>query len=329
MTAEEVFGSAGALVAGLVDTFGALEVEEWQQSPLASAAINAAIRGDRVFPLAVREKYPHGRHAPNGFYNGTDDVDQVVEWWSSSPQANIGCRVPDDVVVVDVDPRNGGDVTWREVTAGRPLPPGRVTVSGRGDGGAHYWFADPGGELVAKVGPGVDVLKRGVGYLVLPPSIHPDTGKPYTTPSAAALPAVMPDWLVTALRPAAPAPQAPQRAERTTSESEDDDGPNVLDAVNVLPWSAIWPQGWTLKSSRVEDHDLFPGEVVERWLRPGSTSTHSVVCGTDWCHVFSTSVDGLPDGSYTKAQVYAWRLGITVPELARELWQAGRSHRAC
>src|SRR5690606_1101191 len=55
-----------------------------------------------------------GKHpmTPGGVHDATRDPAQVVQWFGRShPDANIGVAIPDDVAVVDVDPRNGGNET--------------------------------------------------------------------------------------------------------------------------------------------------------------------------------------------------------------------------
>jgi hypothetical protein len=79
------------------------------------------------------------------------------------------------LVVLDIDPRNAGDETLgrleRELG---PLPstPRVLTPSG----GQHFYFRDDVGSYVATAGEGVDV--KSAGYVLTPPSIHPN-GKPY------------------------------------------------------------------------------------------------------------------------------------------------------
>jgi hypothetical protein len=280
-----------------------------------------------VFPLAPRSKVPAipERLGGRGHLDATTNVDTVVSWWSKRPNYNIGARPDPDVFVLDVDPRSGGDVTFAELVAGRELPPTRTTVSGRGDGGIHLWWRHPGGDLESP-GRGVDI-KTHSGYVVMPPSIHPDTRKPYSTPDPHRTPLDPPVWLVDALRPPQASP-APPAAPRATERHDDADGPNVLEAVNILEWSAVWPPDWErIIPRRGVTPTVFGDEPAELWRRPGSTSIYSAKCGATGCHVFSTAVDGLPEGAYSKATVYAWRLGIGVDELARELWRQGREVR--
>ena len=113
-----------------------------------------------------------GKHpmTDHGFKDASVDEGMIRHWWEGEPDANIGVRTGEEsgIVVIDVDPRHGGDVAFEALLAQHgPLP---VTPRVRtGGGGWHIYFAHPGGGL--RVGnrqdmvPGVDV--RGDGGYVL------------------------------------------------------------------------------------------------------------------------------------------------------------------
>ncbi len=157
--------------------------------------------------LPLRGKAPLFRGG-RGVLDATSDPETVDRWWTDHPAANIGGRVPDGAVVVDVDPRYGGDKTMAELVRSHgPLPATLTVVSGRGDGGRHYYYRRTPGELTStRLGAGID-LKTSSGYCVLPPSIHPDSGRPYVLQDGPRRPARMPEWLAELLavtRPSAP-----------------------------------------------------------------------------------------------------------------------------
>lgn len=144
--------------------------------PMVNAALALAARGFSVLPL--NGKIPL---TPHGVKDATGDPDQLMDWWARWPDANVGARVNRGHVVLDIDPRNGGDDTWDQLTAGHELPD---TLSVRtGSGGRHYWFRLPvtaplRGNMDRTAGPGIDV-KSHAGYVVMPPSIHPQAQRPY------------------------------------------------------------------------------------------------------------------------------------------------------
>ena len=40
--------------------------------------------------------------------DATTDVEQIGQWWGGRYRgANIGCRVPESMFVIDIDPRHG------------------------------------------------------------------------------------------------------------------------------------------------------------------------------------------------------------------------------
>ena len=223
----------------------ALAIRELRASVLSSTDIGAnaieyAVNNWAVFPL--RGKVP-AIAGGRGVLDATTDIGQIVAWWSGPYRgANVGCRVPDSMVVIDVDPRHDGDrsIDALEQRHGK-LPETLTTISGRGDGGRHLFFRCPTGKLTGKrLGPGID-LKTSAGYVVMPPSIHPDTGKPYTRIEGPV--AAPPAWLVGLLRPeqSAPAPRSPRRHLYALHG-----GPSIADEFTVkASWATILElHGW-------------------------------------------------------------------------------------
>lgn len=144
---------------------------------LRDAACEYASRGWHVVPLRARNKQPITKH---GLQDATDDLADVLQWWQPKPlalqQHNIGivCH-PSALVVIDVDPRHGGDDTFAEAERQLGQLP-RTVEAETGGGGWHYYFRHPGGSLRGQVGQGVDVKDH--GYVLAPPSLHP-SGRPY------------------------------------------------------------------------------------------------------------------------------------------------------
>jgi hypothetical protein len=117
-------------------------------------------------------------------------VDAIVAWWQHWPLAMIGAPVPDSLVVLDIDPRNGGSYEALTDVLG-PLPETLTAWSGRNDGGRHLYFARPPGVLSSSRLPeGIDLKRAERGYCIVPPSVHPATGMAYRWEgdTAAALP---------------------------------------------------------------------------------------------------------------------------------------------
>lgn len=146
------------------------------------AALDAAAQGWAVLPChpaGVRAKSPIGQLVPHGHLDATADPAVITAWWTRWPAAMIGAAVPEHLLVLDLDPRNGGTIP--ALTDALGIIPLTLTAwSGRGDGGRHLYYHRPPGPLAATALPaGVDLKLGGRGYVILPPSIHPATGQPY------------------------------------------------------------------------------------------------------------------------------------------------------
>lgn len=94
---------------------------------------------------------------------------QVRTWWRRWPDANIAICTGkvSGLVVVDVDPRHGGDESLKELAL-----PATVTAL-TGGGGEHLYYRHPGGTVHngANLLPGIDLRGDG-GYVIAPPSTH-------------------------------------------------------------------------------------------------------------------------------------------------------------
>jgi len=175
---------------------------------LGAAALSYAAKGWRVFPLAPRQKVPllSKHHGGNGLHDATTDAETVAKWWTAYPDANVGLATggPTGLYVVDVDGPEGEEALARFGT----VPEGPEAHTGKG---RHLLFTHPDGRNTAgKLGAKLDTRGEG-GYIVAPPSIHPN-GTAYRwarTPEEAPLPA-LPAGLVAALAgtPRSEAPEA-------------------------------------------------------------------------------------------------------------------------
>jgi hypothetical protein len=263
---------------------------------LRNAAVEYARHNWPVFPL--RGKLP-AIAGGRGVLDATTDVDTIVDWWDRHRGANIGGRVPESMLVLDIDPRHGGDRSLEalEQVHGR-LPETLMTISGRGDGGRHLFLRRPPGKLSSKrLGLGIDI-KTSTGYVVLAPSIHPATGKPYTRIDRPV--AAPPAWLIALLLPEAPAPIARPESRRPLVN-----GPSIADGYcSAVSWADVLrPHGW-----RFLDTD--PDADGARWLHPAATSACSATIRHGLLFVYSPNTpfevteSSQPKG-YTKFRAYA------------------------
>lgn len=148
-----------------------------ETAALLDGALQAAWRGIPVLPLDGKK--PVDKWLPHGVYDATRDEGLIRTWWVDDALYNVGGAIPKGVVVLDVDPRNGGDVALE--TLCRPyggVPRTLRCNSGGRDRGYHLWLRYDGRPLSAKRLDGIDLKKHG-GYVVLPPSIHPESRQEY------------------------------------------------------------------------------------------------------------------------------------------------------
>lgn len=164
------------------------------------SALAYAASGLPIFPVEGRGKVPLVKDWPN---RATHDEKTIRAWWEKWPQANIGLHVGKaSLAVLDIDPRNGGDVSLDNLINEH----GRQWLSSiqvrTGGGGWHYYYAMPDrADVPAILARGID-LKRGNGYVLAPPSIHPN-GTPYTFSKGGLLDGELdfaprlPEWCIT------------------------------------------------------------------------------------------------------------------------------------
>lgn len=181
-------------------------------------ALACAKLGWYVFPCLPLDKRPDGRLVKHGVKGASIDP-VVIRKWFTEGDHNLGLACgPSNLVVIDVDPRNGGGQELVELQRQGVFP--ETPIAHTGGGGLHYFFRAPSEPL--KNGPlrghrGIDVKTAG-GYVVIAPSIHASgnmyewdrEARPSTTPVAP-----LPDWLFNIARvldeppPVLPRPSRP------------------------------------------------------------------------------------------------------------------------
>lgn len=139
-------------------------------SLLDSALNYATLQGWRVFPVG-RDKRPLTAH---GFQDATTHEGLIREWFTKWPDANVALDIPEDVVILDFDPRNGAPEPWVFQGFSDTL------VAETPGGGYHVYFRlEAGTEVAGKWMPGIDVKRGGKGYVLLPWSRN-EEGRAYS-----------------------------------------------------------------------------------------------------------------------------------------------------
>ncbi|NVM21328.1 MAG: bifunctional DNA primase/polymerase [Desulfobacterales bacterium] len=166
---------------------------------VAGYAIYYLSRGWSVIPLRRQDKRPAIRWLE--YQHRLAGEDEAKDWFHRWPEANVGIVTGgvSGLVVLDVDPKHGGDASLEAMDKEHgPLP--RTIEATTGGGGRHIYLAHPGGIIHNKVGlaPGIDLRGDG-GCVAAPPSLHA-SGRRYVwavshEPDSTAL-APMPGWLL-------------------------------------------------------------------------------------------------------------------------------------
>ncbi len=133
-------------------------------------AVAYAKKGWFVMPLKPHSKEP----APclrHGYLDASLDIAQIKRWFSK-PDLNIGLAIAQsNLVVLDFDLRNVSNrINW-ELYRQMCIKFNTHTV--KTDNGYHFYLkADKTKHFKGKLMPGIDIKHK--GYVVLPPSIHPN-----------------------------------------------------------------------------------------------------------------------------------------------------------
>ena len=149
-----------------------------KNSPTLAAAVDLANRGWSVFPVRGKIPWIPKEQGGRGCLDATQDVKMIEGWWGRWPSAGIGLATgaPSGVWVLDVDGQDGERALRALEREHGDLP---STVEALTPRGRHlYWRLPPQVDLrcsASRVASGIDVRGTG-GYVVAPPSRHPDGG---------------------------------------------------------------------------------------------------------------------------------------------------------
>lgn len=152
------------------------------KSPFMQYAMEYYEKGWIPLPLPPGEKSPPPKGTTGHYPSPTES--QIEEWLESEPdRSNIGLRMPDGIIGIDVDAYAGkqggaslGSLTERWGT----LPP-TWCLSARADGisGIRFYRIPLGKAWPGEVAPDVQVIQHRHRYSVAYPSLHPKIKKVY------------------------------------------------------------------------------------------------------------------------------------------------------
>lgn len=154
---------------------------------LLDAALRYATRGWKVIPLhgvdekglcicrdgctgKVVGKRPHIKEWQQ---KASTDEKTIREWWNKWPQANVAIVTGLTLIVIDIDPRNGGLTTLDEIE--KKNEKFTTLCVQTGGGGKHFYYTKDAAQHIkggtGLLGLGVDIKSSG-GFVVAPPSRH-------------------------------------------------------------------------------------------------------------------------------------------------------------
>lgn len=150
----------------------------------------------------------------------TVDLDKVDAWFERDPRNNVGIATGSGLVVLDIDPKDGGFETLDALLKVHGDLPTTPTVE-TGSGGRHYYFhsSDEVRNSAGKLGAGLDIRGDG-GQVVAPPSLH-KSGQRYSWLVGLddEEPAELPGWI----------PEELERASKPRRAKVDQDPEDVID----------------------------------------------------------------------------------------------------
>jgi len=158
-------------------------------------ALDYAAKGWPVLPLRPRMKAPA---CSNGKHDATTDLAVIQQWFGPNPDFNVGILTGSKsrLLVLDLDPRNGSDASFPEFEKKFGRLPDTYKVQ-TGGGGLHHYFLLPEDAAPVKDRTNVAGFKgidiKADGYVLAPPSVHPD-GPIYVYLGGEL--ALAPDWLI-------------------------------------------------------------------------------------------------------------------------------------
>lgn len=279
-----------------------------------------------VFPVEPRGKRPL-KGLENGKDHATTDEKMVHAWFASrhdDPNIGISCA-PSQIVVVDVDlPKAKNKHTdgrlelaaLVEELGELPTTPTQDT----GSGGVQYFFRAPAGvPLIGKAGRAIDIIAN--GYVVAPPSVHPDGGtyqwRSGYGPDEIAIAELPRAWVEYLRQPepsAARAPSSPAHGEDFYEALASLDQRRVLECLSGT--SLVNGERFAFKPTRAGKYNLF----VDRGDGFEGTSNFIAADGT-----IGARRSGGKDGGPTVASWLRWyghddkRIRHELPGLVHEL----------
>ena len=260
--------------------------------------------GFHVFPLKEKSKVPA---TANGLHDASNDPATIKAWWEENPRYNIALRTGEisGVWVLDVDGALGEtDLASLEAQHGAlPKTTTQTTAKGR-----HLIFRYPVGLIIGNraklirhdTPEGLDVRGNG-GYIVLTPSIHPDSGLPYkwAVKPTECPPADAPQWLLDlVIKPAEPQQAAslkPVTAMRQLARSTSPDA-IIDDQVRAIRSAPAGTRNDTLNIAALKVGRTIESGAISEGEARALLASEAAAIGLDQSEIMPTINSGLRAG---------------------------------
>jgi replicative DNA helicase len=293
-------------------------------SPALAAALEYALAGLPVIPLRPNQKIPDAARWPE---KATISHDEIIATWRGDDPRGIGIVGGHHVgtgylLILDVDehdPNASGSAALAELELELGALPATATVN-TPTGGRHYYFTTDQAQTNANTLPaGIDTRGSG-GFVVAPPSIHPNGGRYEWQGGRPGHIAHLPDAWQTRLTAsptptntpehAAGSPSSKARTTHTTgakagsiwNEKAGGEAPGEDYEARTTWQQILEPDGWQVTPGSAS------GET--QWTRPGKTVREGASATTGYgthnlLKMFSSSVPGLAaNETYSKFGYY-------------------------
>ena len=246
-------------------------------------------------------KRPRDKDWPNCSYDAEAVLAECV-----ASNSNVGLRLAEEDLVVDIDPRNSGDVSFKRWCEENKLDPSMWPCCRTGGGGHHYFLKKPPDFAIrgslGKEYPGLEFKTAGA-QVVAAGSVHPETKQRYRWERPPVEPMNAPDAVLKSIRKPEPSGEASKGGEYA---------PDQIDAM----LKGLTPQGKTHDEwldIMMSCHHASGGEACEEFIAWSTTvpkyADHADIIRGRWA-----SLDSKKEG------------GKTFGTLRYYLHQAGEAH---
>lgn len=247
-----------------------------QENPtLADTPLDYALRyadlGWYVLPVRADKKPVEGY----GLTSATRDPTLIRKIWTQHPQANIAVACErSGLVVLDIDPRNGGNESLAQIEAEHGVIHSAVISNTQG-GGGHLIFAAEDTDYPGTLGAGLDIKHR--GYILVEPSRGVDGQYAWQSgrnPLQGVLPTVAPALLKGERTPSAELKVAIKPGSMVEAPEVYDD---LAAALNVIPANIAYDEGWLRimqGMSRLHDRER-AYRITCDWSLTSANPTHT------------------------------------------------------